>query len=158
MAPRKKAGTKNPEESAEIREAFDLLDGEKTGFINVDDDLKTALKELGMEPSKDEMKIILADLKKEKSGKISFLEFQKIVTDRIEETEMKEELSKAFNFFDNDKTGSISFKNLKRVAKELGEKLTDEELLEMIDEADLDGDGFVNKKEFFRVMKKTNLI
>jgi Ca2+-binding EF-hand superfamily protein len=35
--------------------------------------------------------------------------------------------------------GKISFKNLKRVAKELGENMTDEELQEMIDEADRDG-------------------
>ena len=39
--------------------------------------------------------------------------------------------------------GKISFKNLKRVAKELGENMTDEELQEMIDEADRDGD-FLN--------------
>lgn len=53
--------------------------------------------------------------------------------------------------------GKISFKNLKRVAKELGERMTDEELQEMIDEADRDGDGEVNEEEFLRIMKKTNL-
>ena len=35
--------------------------------------------------------------------------------------------------------------------------LTDEELQEMIDEADRDGDGEVNEEEFLRIMKKTNL-
>ena len=54
-------------------------------------------------------------------------------------------------------SGKISFKNLKRVAKELGERMTDEELQEMIDEADRDGDGEINEEEFLRIMKKTSL-
>ena len=53
--------------------------------------------------------------------------------------------------------GKISFRNLKRVAKELGENMTDEELQEMIDEADRDGDGEISEDEFLRIMKKTSL-
>ncbi len=64
---------------------------------------------------------------------------------------------KAFRLFDDDETGKISFKNLKRVAKELGENMTDEEIHEMIEEADRDGDGEINEEEFMRIMKKTNL-
>jgi Ca2+-binding EF-hand superfamily protein len=59
--------------------------------------------------------------------------------------------------FDDDETGKISLKNLRRVAKELGETMTDEELQEMIDEADRDGDGEISEEEFIRIMKKTNL-
>lgn len=43
------------------------------------------------------------------------------------------------------------------IAEELGENLTDEELQEMIREADvLDYDGKVSRDEFFRVMKREN--
>ena len=62
-----------------------------------------------------------------------------------------------FKLFDDDETGKISFRNLKRVARELGENMTDEELQEMINKADIDGDGEVNEEEFLRIMKKTNL-
>ncbi|CAK0838310.1 unnamed protein product [Prorocentrum cordatum] len=67
------------------------------------------------------------------------------------------EILKAFRLFDDDETGKITLKNLKRVANELGERMTDEELQEMIDEADRGGDGEVNEEEFLRIMKKTNL-
>ena len=69
----------------------------------------------------------------------------------------RDESLKSFRLFDDDETGTISLKNLRRVAKELGENMTDEELQEMIDEADRDGDGEVNEEEFFRIMKKTSL-
>ncbi|XP_014445068.1 uncharacterized protein LOC102482107 isoform X2 [Tupaia chinensis] len=44
------------------------------------------------------------------------------------EKDENEELLKAFKLFDDDNTGGITLNNIKRVAKELGENLTDEEL------------------------------
>ena len=73
------------------------------------------------------------------------------------ERDPMEEIIKAFRLFDDDETGKVSLRNLKRVAKELCENMTDEELQEMIDEADRDGDGEVSEEEFIRIMKKTSL-
>ena len=59
-----------------------------------------------------------------------------------------------FNLFDDDSTGKISHRNLKRVAHELGETMTDAELLEMIERADNDNDGEINFEEFYTIMTK----
>ncbi|KAL7979419.1 hypothetical protein Chor_004577 [Crotalus horridus] len=118
---------------------------------------QVAMRALGFEPKKDEIKKMILEIDKEGTGKITFSDFLGVMTQKMAEKDSKEEILKAFKLFDDDETGKISFKNLKRVAKELGENLTDEELQEMIDEADRDGDGEVNEQEFLRIMKKTSL-
>lgn len=144
------------EQKQEVREAFDLFDADGSGTIDVKE-LKVAMRALGFEPKKEEMKKMISEVDKEGTGKISFNDFLAVMTQKMAEKDTKEEILKAFRLFDDDETGKISFKNLKRVANELGENLTDEELQEMIDEADRDGDGEVNEEEFLRIMKKTNL-
>ena len=57
---------------------------------------------------------------------------------------LEEEVKIAFDFFDLDGNGFISVMELKQVASELGEELTESEIDEMIREADADGDGQVN--------------
>ncbi|OBS74088.1 hypothetical protein A6R68_15373 [Neotoma lepida] len=116
-----------------------------------------AMRALGFEPKKEEIKKMISEMDKEGTGKMNFSDFLTVMTQKMSEKDTKEEILKAFKLFDDDETGKISFKNLKRVAKELGENLTDEELQEMIDEADRDGDGEVNEQEFLRIMKKTSL-
>ena len=68
-----------------------------------------------------------------------------------------EEILKAFKLFDEDNSGKISLRNLKRVAKELGENLSDDELQAMIDEFDKDQDGEISEQEFLNIMKQTSI-
>ena len=69
----------------------------------------------------------------------------------------KQDMIKAFHLIDADKTGKVTFKNLKKIATELGETLTDDEIHEMISEADKDRDGEVNQAEFIEMMQKIGL-
>ncbi|XP_036176881.1 centrin-1 [Myotis myotis] len=144
------------EQKQEVREAFDLFDADGSGTIDVKE-LKVAMRALGFEPKKEEMKKMVSEVDKEGTGRISFNDFLAVMTQKMAEKDTKEEILRAFRLFDDDETGKISFRNLKRVANELGENLNDEELQEMINEADRDGDGEVNEEEFLRIMQKTNL-
>ncbi|XP_003393273.1 uncharacterized protein LOC126919538 [Bombus affinis] len=144
------------EQKDDIKEAFDLFDPDGTGRIATKE-LKVAIRALGFEPKKEEIKKLIADVDPDGLGTLSFEEFLNLMSTKMLEKDTKEEVLKAFRLFDDDNTGKITFKNLKRVARELGENLTDEELQEMIDEADKDGDGEVSQEEFLRIMKKTSL-
>ena len=61
-----------------------------------------------------------------------------------ENADPEQELKEAFQVFDKDGNGYISKEELRHVMINLGEKLTDDEVDEMMREADTDGDGQVN--------------
>ncbi|KAG5486212.1 hypothetical protein LSCM1_07332 [Leishmania martiniquensis] len=162
------------EQLEEIREAFDLFDTDGSGTMDVRE-LRIAMRALGFEPRKEELQQLInsvtdgggsgtpsghpasAGHANAISDVISFSQFVQIMTHKMSQRDSREEMLKAFVLFDTEGTGKISFQNLKRVAIELGENMTDAELQEMIDEADRDGDGEVSEEEFLRLMKKTSL-
>lgn len=78
------------------------------------------------------------------NGTIDFPEFLTMMARKMKDTDSEEEIREAFRVFDKDGNGFISAAELRHVMTNLGEKLTDEEVDEMIREADIDGDGQVN--------------
>ncbi len=58
----------------------------------------------------------------------------------------EDELSKAFKYFDKDNDGFISVSDLSYLMESLGENFTPSEIQQMITEADIDGDGLLNKR------------
>lgn len=63
---------------------------------------------------------------------------------KMKDGDAEEEIKEAFRLFDKDGNGFISAAELRHVMTCIGEKLTDEEVDDMLQEADVDGDGVVN--------------
>ncbi|KAI8910323.1 hypothetical protein EDD86DRAFT_225766 [Gorgonomyces haynaldii] len=143
------------EQKQEIKEAFELFDTDKDNALDYHE-LKVAMRALGFDVKKQEVIKILKDYDKNNAGLIEFDDFNKVMTERILDRDPIEEIRKAFQLFDDDGTGKISLRNLRRVAKEIGENLDDEELQAMIDEFDLDQDGEINEQEFINIMTDAN--
>ncbi|KAH8583623.1 centrin [Cryptosporidium sp. chipmunk genotype I] len=144
------------EQKQEIKEAFELFDTEKTGRIDYHE-LKVAMRALGFEVKKAQVLEIMREYDKSGSGQVEYKDFVEIMTQKILERDPREEILKAFKLFDDDNTGKISLKNLRRVARELGESISDDELQAMIEEFDKDMDGEINEEEFISIMKQTSL-
>ena len=141
------------DEIEEIKEAFDLFDTDGSGAIDPKE-LKAAMQSLGFEAKNQTIFQMISDLDKNKSGTIDFEEFLDMMTARMSDKDTREDIAKVFRLIDDDNTGTITLRNLRRVARELGETMTDEELQEMIDRADSNGDGAVTLDDFFNIMTK----
>ena len=118
------------------------------------------MRALGLDVSKEEMRLMLQQLGKDTSASslpsltVSQDEFLSLMSGRLPARDSREEVEKVFRLFDEDGSGFITFRSLKRVVGELGEAMTEAEMQEMIDEADRDQDGKISFDEFFRIMKK----
>ncbi|KAG0143974.1 hypothetical protein CROQUDRAFT_660490 [Cronartium quercuum f. sp. fusiforme G11] len=139
------------EQKMEIKEAFELFDTDKDGAIDYHE-LKVAMRALGFDLKKPEVLKILRDHDKQGQGLIEFVEFDKVMTEKIQARDPREEILRAFKLFDTDNKGKISLRDLRKISKELGENLDEEELSAMIEEFDLDQDGEINEQEFFAIM------
>ena len=139
----------------ELREAFGLFDSDNKGALDARE-LKAAIRAMGFDIKKDQVRKMMQGIGREPTQLISQTDFFEIMRDKMQEKGSKEEIMKIFQLFDDEHTGRITLRNLKRIAMEIGDPATEDELREMIAEADRDGDGALNFDEFYRVMKRRN--
>jgi centrin-1 len=119
-------------------------------------ELKAAMQSLGFEAKNATIYAMIADIDKDGSGAIDFPEFLSMMTSKIGDKDTKEDMAKVFRLFDTDNKGRINIRDLKRVSKELGETMTEAELLEMIERADSDADGEITLNDFVAIMARKN--
>lgn len=141
----------NEEQITEFKEAFALFDKDGDGSITTKE-LGTVLRSLGQNPTESELRDMINEVDADGNGTIDFAEFLALMAKKMKDSDAEEELIEAFKVFDRDGNGLISAAELRYVMINLGEKLTDDEVYEMIHEADIDGDGFINYDEFVRMM------
>ncbi|XP_048429082.1 calmodulin-like [Pyrus x bretschneideri] len=139
------------EQIVEFQEAFCLFDKDGDGCITIEE-LATVVKLLDPNPTEEELQNMISEVDVDGNGTIEFGEFLNLMARKMKENDADDELKEAFKVFDKDQDGYISPNELRHVMVNLGERLTDEEVEQMIREADLDGDGLVNYEEFVRMM------
>ena len=139
------------EQIAEFKEAFQIFDKDGDGSITTKE-LGTVMRSLGQNPSDDKIRQMIIDVDEDKSETIDFKEFLGLMAKKMKENDSEDELIEAFKMFDRDGNGKISAHELRYVMLSSGEDLTEQDIQEMVLEADTDGDGFIDYEEFVRIM------
>merc|ERR1711988_881831 len=145
-----------PSQRKEVDEAFSLFDTEATGVIDAQD-LWVALAALGFEPREDDFKKIMQEIDKNGTGKVTKDNFVQIMINKLFEWPSEEEVRKGFQqVFLSPRADAVTAGDLRRIAASIGNlEITDEELEEMINEADQTKSGDVNFEEFQAIITES---
>ena len=139
------------EELAEFKEAFNMFDKDGDGTITVYE-LGTVMRSLGRECTEQEVKDMIKEVDTDGNGEIDFQEFLDLMARKIDGRSFEDELKEVFMTLDDDGSGYITDDEIKMIMHALGEKVTDQDIQEMIKFADSDGDDQVTLEDFMRVM------
>eukprot|EP00746_Dinoflagellata_sp_MGD_P070622 gnl/MRDRNA2_/MRDRNA2_28892_c0_seq1.p1 gnl/MRDRNA2_/MRDRNA2_28892_c0~~gnl/MRDRNA2_/MRDRNA2_28892_c0_seq1.p1 ORF type:complete len:186 (+),score=49.78 gnl/MRDRNA2_/MRDRNA2_28892_c0_seq1:93-650(+) len=128
-------------EVQDMKRAFDMLDEDRSGVIDVEE-LQSAAYALGI-PMDDNIELLLG------SDKITFDEFFKRMTAKLSPEDTIDTYMKIFELFDQDGTGTISMDNLSNVARIIGASEDARQIQDMLNTLDTDGDGELDPIDFY---------
>lgn len=117
----------------ELKDAFDLFDEDHGGTIDPIE-IEKILEELGLK-GRSEIVFEMINGLRAMNRPINFEEFLEIVCSKVGDTKSRDGLTRVFQIWDKEAQGFADFNSFKRIARELGETLNDEEITEMMHNA-----------------------
>ena len=139
------------ETKADYMDAFNMFDTNHDGTIN-SQKIGELMRKLGKNPTESQLNQIIGNIAKNGSKQIGFDDFVVLMEQKNKENDPEIEIINMFQIFNKENNGLISNEELFHIIRTFGETLTDEEIREIITEADVDGDGYINYEEFVRMM------
>ena len=116
-----------------LKETFDLFDADGGGTIDPEE-IEKVLEELGLKGRSAVVLEMITGLRG-LNRPIKFDEFLEIVASKAGDCKSREGLAKVFELWDKEGNGVIDFDAFKRIARELGETMNDDEITEMMHNA-----------------------
>ena len=135
----------------EYKKVFELHSKGQEGNVNTQE-LANIFKSINIDASDEEIKEIIKKLDLEDKKEINYDEFLTIINQKEKDVDEEEEVLKAFKVFDKDGNGLININELKDIMLNMGNNWSENEINEMLAEADIDMDGYINYEDFVRTM------
>jgi len=137
--------------NAELKEAFDEFDKDGSGAISAQE-LLGVMRAMGQNPTEDEVLNLMLEADLDGNGTIEFPEFLELMKEKYGSDDQESDLREAFKIFDRDRDGFIDMRELKKVSMMLGTCLDPQEIDELMEEADVDGNGKIDYEEFVKML------
>ncbi|XP_067136555.1 calmodulin-like [Centruroides vittatus] len=135
-----------------IKELCSMFDADGDGKLSLNS-LEKMMKAAGIELEDDELKNILEEIDPDGRGKIDFSKLLSVMAKEMKKRDSDEEIIEAFKFFDKEGTGLVNAAELRRVMTTMGQKLSEQEVDDMIKQADVDENGNIDYCKFIQKMQ-----
>lgn len=135
----------------EYRQAFSVFDKDNDGSISTKD-LSIVMHALGQEPTDVLLRDMVNEVDTDGNGGLEFSEFLRMMVRKMRLPDLDDELRIIFQVFDTTQTGYLGVQELRTIMRTLNEKMSDDDLNDMITSCDLDQDGKINFQEFVHMM------
>ena len=112
-----------------------------------------AMKELKFDESEPVVYDIIAELESEVKKGISYDEFVELLTAKLQDRDSQRATERVYELFVEDPKGTLNFNTLKKVANEIGDETSDEDLQRLIKNGASNGTD-IPYDEFHSIMIK----
>ncbi|NXO71829.1 CALL4 protein, partial [Phainopepla nitens] len=135
----------------EFKECFSLYDKKQKGKIKASE-LLAVMRCLGASPTPGEVQRHLQLHRIDRSAELDFSTFLNIMYRQMRQEEPEQEILRALAMLDRQRTGEIPERELRAKLTRLGERLSQEEVDDLLKEAKIGPNGAIKYEEFVRLI------
>ena len=122
--------------SSEIKEIFMLFDKNSDGFVHTSE-LGTVVRAINLNPTESEISDMMKKVDPNNSGQFNLQQLETLVRERGRDSDTLKDVVDALKVFDSDNDGKISVEDFKYVMSNMGERMSESEINEIIQDTEL---------------------
>ncbi|XP_033736497.1 calmodulin-alpha-like [Pecten maximus] len=143
----------NKKQRQECLETFHIFDQDRDGIVTTGE-LGKMLKAMGFIPTVDELEELVSEADPQGDGSLDIKGFMRLFQMFYNDMKTEDQVKSSFRVYDKNGDGYITHSELKFVLQGIGERVSDEEVEDIISRVDKDDDGKINFKEFRALLEK----
>lgn len=137
--------------ASEIKEIFMLFDKNADGYVYTTE-LGTLVRAINLNPTENELVELCKRIDPQNTGQFSLQQLEEIIRQRGRDPDSLQDVIDALKVFDSDHDGKISIEEFLYAMTNMGERMSEEEVKEIVSDSDIDEGKFIKVDEFARMI------